>query len=230
MNVRNFISEVPVLLIFLEFKAESTLSCYLRPHYIKKSRKRELNGQSIRAMLDSFKEELEFGNFALCFHGPFTQTILCSLAFGSPFPRRVEGFDCSLGTICDQWPPLTLAQPVQQRAVRSEAHIWLDLCSLFQMWTNASCSVGYVVKPSVKMWKGPSYVCVLTKTRNTAPWPGSAAPGPREVSHSGSAWGLVPTQVWAKQSESEVRNNQMFWHTAVSGSFHAFSEPVLSVN
>ena len=105
MNVQNVISEVPVLLIFLEFKTESTLSFHLRPHYVKKSRKKKLHSQSVHAMLDSFKEELEFGNVALCFHGPFTQTKLCSLAFRSPFPRILKGFDCSLGTICDQWPP-----------------------------------------------------------------------------------------------------------------------------
>ena len=50
--LRNVIvSEVSVLLIFLEFKSESALSCYLRPHYVKKSRKRKLNGQSIHMIL-----------------------------------------------------------------------------------------------------------------------------------------------------------------------------------
>lgn len=129
------------------------------------------------------------------------------------------------------WPADTTSPGTAgETAVRREARIWLHLCSLLQMWTSVSCSVVCVVKPSVRTWKDHSSVCVLTKPRSTAPWPGSAVPGPREVSHWGSSWGLVPAQVRATHSGSEVRDYQVSWHTAVSGSFHALSEPALSVN
>lgn len=40
MHFKNLaVSEVPVLLIFLEYKTETEVPGYLRPHYVKKSGK-----------------------------------------------------------------------------------------------------------------------------------------------------------------------------------------------
>ena len=117
----------------------------------------------------------------------------------SPFPQKLKGLMVpGVGGVplFPQTPPV-MAQLVKQSVVKREEHIWLGLCSLFQMWTNVSCSVACAVKPSVKMWKGPSCVCALTKARSTAPWPGSAAPGSPQVSDAvcseGFSQGPVPS-------------------------------------
>ena len=82
-----------------------------------------------------------------------------------------------------------------------------------------------------------SFLCVCAdENQEYSPMTGqcrSRASAGKSLCHvegmQGSPRGSAYTQVWARHSRSEVRNNQMFWHHAVSGSFCALSELALSV-
>ena len=160
MHFRNSaVSEVPALLIFLELKTETEVPGYLRPHYVKKSGKWKLNKVYIQCLLYSFELFLKTG-IGVC-KPCFVFSLSCHTnqslqpCLWEPLPPqswRVWLFPGGGGGVTlFRQTPLVMAQLVKQSVVRSEEHVWLDLCSLFQMWTNVSCSVACVVKPSVKM-------------------------------------------------------------------------------
>lgn len=154
---KSAVSEMPVPLIFLELKTETEVPGYLRPHYVKKSGKWKLNKVYMQCLLYSFELFLKTG-IGVC-KPCFVFSLFCHTnqslqpCLWEPLPPKPEGFDCSWGGGSHLAPADTTSHGTAGKTsvVRSEEHVWLDLCSLFQMWTNVSCSVACVVKPSVKM-------------------------------------------------------------------------------
>ena len=117
---KSVVSEVPVLLIFLELKTETEVPGYLGPHYVKKSGKWKLNKVYTQCLLYSFELFLKTGK-GVC-KPCFVFSLFCHTnqslqpCLWEPLPPKAEGFDCSWGggvTLLQQT-PLVMAQLVKQ--------------------------------------------------------------------------------------------------------------------
>lgn len=219
MHLKNSaVSDVPLLLIFLELRTEREVSYYLRPHYVKKSGKRKLKctyDACSTIPSCSLKPGSEFGNFALCFHGPFTQTKAFSPASGSPSPQIAEGFDCSQGVTLFPADTTSLGTAGKTKSCQEWGTRLTWSVLPFPDVNECELLSGVCGEAFCENVEG-SFLCVcVDENQEYSPMTGQcrsrASAGKWHcVGTEGFSQGPVPTQVWAKHSGSEEEITKYF--------------------